>query len=292
MTLRYSQSLTEALTEAELIEAVKSLQTDVRSIKELLEAQSIPRNIPISVYPSDGNTRALPAGPTRMNLVEGLVIRPDGLTERMSNSLKTLGVSEFRSGAFHADCFLDIEPKWHGQIMGKFRSHESTLLALRGVPMDEVIVTPGFPVEFHAIFSTSEQVAIQIELVTWPVERYGEITTTDIFENVRLGPEAGGALPSAFRAGVVHAQHSGVKVFFVHNTGSNDANVNLQLRHVVNRGWVNSAVTGASLNIPAGDNAIIEEGLFSSVFRFRARSNVAGSPTTVEVQYGQTSMTR
>ena len=41
----------------------------------------------------------------------------------------------------------------------------------------------------------------------------------------------------------------------------------------------------ARTEIAAGDNARIEDGTHASVFRFRVRSTVAGSPSTAEVQY-------
>lgn len=251
-----------------------------------------PHHLGVMVYPPQGGYRALPAGQTRIDLKTGNVVRADERTERLSTSLNSLGLAEAHSCSLWSDCNFDVETKWRGVATGYMRTGEGNSPALQYASMDEVVLSVPFPCDVQFIFSGGNHPLLDQKPTTFQLYRYGEITTTDTFAEVKMSPMGGGILALAYRVNIVHIAGQGSKVFIIHNTGLNSADVRLQFRHFRNKGWANSTVTGASLSIPAGDNAIVEDGLYASVFRLHARSTTPGSPSTLEFQLGASSFVR
>lgn len=255
-------------------------------IPELIPSISFPSlsDILIISYPANGGKRAIPNGRTVLDLKRGVVERPDGL-EYMSSALETLGYDSVGACFMWVDSDIDIEPKYRGASRGRFVLSQCNPTIFQSFPIDKIELNSGLPFNIYALFSSAGLVPQLVHGITGQQERYGEITTVDTWQNVTLGPTEGGELASAYRKSNIQVNGLGAKVFLVHNTGANDAEVNLQLLHITGKRWVNSVTTGSALNIPNGDNARIEDGTFTGFVRLRARSRTAGSHSSLECQY-------
>lgn len=237
-------------------------------------------------YPIKGGRRAMPPGRTVFDFKEGTVLRPDATTEHLTASLKSIGLDEARSGFLWFDSDVDVVVKLSGANRGQFLIEQCNLIHLQFMPMDSIdVISANFPYNMYTLFSTANQVPKLVNGIVGHQERWGEITTVDAFTDILFGPTEGGELESKYRRANIPVGNLGAKVFLVHNTGSNDADINLQLIHNINKRWVNAIPTGASLTIPSGDNARIETGTPCGLVRLRARSSTAGSHTTLEAQY-------
>ena len=240
--------------------------------------------VAIISYPANGGRRAVPPGKTIVNLKTGIVERPDA-QENLAASLNSLKFEYAQSCFLWVDSDIDIEVKNRSETRGRFVLSQCNPTILQYFPMDKIEINAALPFNIYALFSTARQSPQIVNGITSHQERYGTITTTNPWVNIPLGPTEGGELAAAYKKDYLQVNGIGSKVFLVHNTGANGADVNLQLQHLSGKLWVNSAITGASLNIPTGDNARIEDGTFTGFARLRTRSTVAGSPTTLEIQY-------
>jgi len=274
--------LLEGLTTDDLLRAmVGELQTLNAA---LLYHVASPEVYQVVTFPQTGARRAMPPGQSSLDFRSGRVTRADGLTENLSGKLPE-GIDSIRSAILWFDSEVIGEAKVQGKTSGRFNIGQCCWIGLQFIHMDSFTIEADLPYEIYGMFSTLNFAPQTLDALVSSQERYGEITTVDAYEQVLFTPTGGTFLTDDQRRGDILTRSIATKVFFVHNTGPNDAEVNLRLRHVDGRRFIDSAQTGSALNIPSGDNARIENGTYASLIQFRARSLNAGSPSTLEVQY-------
>ena len=89
-------------------------------------------------YPTDGSRKqGAQAGTYRFNFTEGLVVAPDGVTERMSNDLKKMG-KNFVKSIFITTSSVDVVIKIGQNTLPK--SHQLTYV-VNGIAFEEMEIT-------------------------------------------------------------------------------------------------------------------------------------------------------
>lgn len=273
---------TRLLVGDDVLVALQDIRAVLRRIEDVLTVS--PDESLLFSYPRSGGLRATPAGTVSVNLRTGRVERADG-SEQLSSSLATYNKDYARSAFMFFDSDVDIEILRKGQSSGQLRVHQNSLLSLSAILLDGLRITADYPYNMQLFFSTLPTPPGELREPVSFQERYGEVTTTNWFTPVKMGPTGGGVLRDAYLKGEIFVGYIGDKVLAVNNGGSNNTDLNLQLLLIDGKTWVDDPVTGSSLTLASGNAALIESGLPCKFFRLRVRSSTAGSPTSLTVQY-------
>ena len=235
-------------------------------------------------YPTAGGRRAIPNGDSRIDLMLGAVVRPDG-SERLSANLKTRNLPYARSGLLWVDSDVDVEAMYEGQSMGKFGVDQCSWFPFQGFAFTELKLTSSYSFNMKARFSVLPVPQPVPQIPTGFQERYGAVATSNSFTAIPFGPTLGGALGTAYLQSDIYCALMGIKVLSIYNAGAQSADLNLQLLLSAGRTWADDPATGASLTLASGNIALIETGIPTQYIRLRTRSSMAGSATTIQASY-------
>lgn len=276
--------VTRAVEITEEVKLLRGIQSKLDAIAAIILCD--PSLSGVSVYPTTGGLRAVPAGTTLIDLKKGDAKRPDVTTERLSHSLDGLQLPYFRSALLFFDTDVDLEVLLGGKTSGKFSIDQCAYFPLYSFPMDALRITSlTHPFNMKLRLSSLPSPPVIPRAVASFQERYGDGRTTDAFTAVPVGPTWGGVLSSRYLVDTIYTAYMGVKIFTLSNTGSAALDFNVQLLSIDGKTWVDDPVSGASTSLASGDSALIETGIPAKFFRMRVRSTGAGSPTTYELQY-------
>lgn len=250
---------------------------------DLTPLSSLVKDLLIS-YPRGGNLRAVPAGATRLELLTGKVIRPDG-TEQMSSSLSGHGQKLARSISVQVDTDLDLEILTGGQSSGKVRVAQCCPLKLPSFALDTLVLSSDYPYNLQMAVGSNPGVLFEAAAPVAFQERFGEVTTTNYMTPLPVGPTRGGALAANYLKNEIYVGRVGTKVLTVNNSGSNSVDLNLRLLLIDGKTWADDPVTGASLTLGSGNTALLETGIPCQFLQLRVRSTTSGQHSTVEYQY-------
>ena len=241
-----------------------------------------------AVYPRGRGLRAMPAGITDINFLDGVVARSDGTFEQLSAKLPIV-----RSGLLYVDSDADVNLLIKGQFMGSLGIIQGSTGYFQGVPFEHLQIAADYPLDIKVMASDAPRPVVQALGGVGFQLRLGAVNpTANSYEIVTWTPVGGGALGATLRNGTLFTGNMGMKTWIVTNDGSNSVDLNIQHLHIPDQTWVDSAATGAAYALGSGNTVLIEVGLNSTFCRLRVRNTTSGSASSITAQYRAVSIVR
>jgi len=231
----------------------------------------LPEKQVIISYPNDGSVDIIGGGKTIVNFRNGVVTRQDGTTGNMSASLTSMRVPWIRSIFVFTgsdDITATLQP-----VGVTLQLEPCSLAVFNDVEIDLIEINcPSGRVpdrfDFYLIASNSP---FSYDPIFFKVHdaQYNSITTTDAYQTVLSR----------------HTVNFGKQSFKIKNTGSNNATIDLQFRESTNSNAGFDSAVGFSRTLNNGDTLWLNVDTPHHLTRLRAQSAVAGSSTTVTLEW-------